>query len=187
MEDSRIIELYFARNEAAIKETDAAYGKKLSSLATGILRNNEDAKEAVNDTYLKVWDIIPPQRPTYFYAFIAKICRYLCFGTLDYKKAQKRSFEQVALSEELESCIPNRLAERELEAREIGEILSDFLGTLSRESRLIFMRRYWFCNSIEEISEHFKISQSKVKTSLHRTRKKLKAYLEREGILYEGK
>ncbi|MDD2221555.1 MAG: sigma-70 family RNA polymerase sigma factor [Clostridia bacterium] len=182
MDDNKIIELFFARDETAIKETAYAYGKKLECLSYGILKNIEDAKECINDTYLKAWNTIPPQKPTYFYAFIAKICRHLCFGKLDYKNAQKRNFEVVNLSDELMCCIPDKFSEIELEDKAIGDILTAFLNTLSEDNRLIFMRRYWYCASVSEISKHYHISESKVKTSLHRTRKKLKAYLETEGI-----
>lgn len=182
MEDHEIIEQYFARDENAIKETSYAYGKRLEQLSYGILKDNEDAKEAVNDTYLKTWNSIPPQKPTHFYAFIAKICRHICFGVLDYKKAKKRNFEIVTLSEEMENCIPDRLSEAEIEDEVLGDVLTLFLRGLSDENRLIFMRRYWFCDSISEIAEHFGFSEGKVKTSLHRTRKKLRTYLEKEGI-----
>lgn len=182
MDDDKIIELYFARDETAIKETTQAYGKKLDHLSFSILKNTEDAKECVNDTYLKAWNAIPPQSPTYFYAFLAKICRHLCFGKLDYRNAKKRSFEVVALSDELANCIPDKLSETEFEDKVIGVILTRFLNTLSEDSRLIFLRRYWFCDSISELAKRYQISESKAKTSLHRTRKKLKAYFEKEGI-----
>ena len=182
MDDDKIIELYFARDENAIKETAYIYGKKLDYLSLGILRNIYDANECVNDTYLKTWNTIPPQKPTYLYAFIAKICRYLCFGKLDYKNAHKRNFEIVTLSDELMCCIPDKLSETEFEDKAIGDILTDFLNTLSEDNRLIFMRRYWFCEPISEIVNRYNISESKVKTSLHRTRKKLKSYLGTEGI-----
>lgn len=182
MDDNKIIELYFARNENAIKETAYLYGKRLDNLSFGILKNTEDAKECVNDTYLKTWNMIPPQKPFCFYAFIAKICRYLCFGKLDYKNAQKRNFHMVSLSDELMSCIPDRLSLSQLEEQIIGDILTSFLKSLSEGERLIFMRRYWFCDSISEISKYYHITESKVKTSLHRTRNKLKDYLETEGI-----
>lgn len=182
MDDNKIIELYFLRDEAAIRETANVYGKKLEGLSFRILKDEGDAGECVNDTYLKTWDSIPPQKPTYFYAYIAKICRYLCFGRLDYRNAQKRNCEVVTLSDELMSCIPDKLYDIELERKAIGEILTAFLYMLSEENRLIFMRRYWFCATISEVAEYYKISESKVKTSLHRTRKKLKTYLEKEGI-----
>lgn len=182
MEDCEILELYFARDESAIKETANTYGKRLDSLSFGILKDTEDAKEAVNETYLKTWNTIPPQRPSHFYAFIAKICRHLCFGILDYQKAQKRNAELVTLPEELENCIPDKLSKTEFTDNEIGEILTAFLKTLSDDNRRIFLRRYWFCNSVSEIAEMFHLSESKVKTSLHRIRNKLKTHLETEGI-----
>ena len=102
MEDNRIIELFWARNEDAIAETDATYGRKLRALANKILNNREDAEESVSDTYMKTWEIIPPQRPTYFYAFIASICRHLSFHKVDWKQAAKRNAEVVALTDEME-------------------------------------------------------------------------------------
>lgn len=182
MDDKEIISMYFTRDENAIKETDCAYGKQLSRLSFGILKNSEDSKEAVDDTYLKTWNAIPPQNPVHFYAFIAKICRHICFGILDYQKAQKRNFETVSLSEELENCIPDKLSDTEMRDEVIADILTAFLGGLSKDSRLIFLRRYWFCDPICEIAARYNISESKVKTSLHRARKRLKVYLEREGI-----
>ncbi|HZK56858.1 MAG TPA: RNA polymerase sigma factor [Clostridia bacterium] len=182
MDDSKIIELYFARDEAAIRETKIAYGKKLDNLSFSILRNIEDAGECVNDTYLKTWNAIPPQKPACFYAFISKICRHLCFGRLDYRNAKKRKFEIVTLSDELANCIPDKLIQAEFEDKVIGDALTVFLNTLSKDHRVIFMRRYWFCEPISDVANHLKVSESKVKTSLHRTRIKLKAYLKKEGI-----
>lgn len=182
MEDCEILELYFTRDESAIKETANAYGKRLDGLSFGILKDTEDAKEAVNETYLKTWNAIPPQKPSRFYAFIAKICRHLCFGILDYKNAQKRNAELVTLSDELENCIPDRLSKTEFTDNEIGEILTAFLKTLSDDSRRIFLRRYWYCSTVSEIAEMYHLSESKVKTSLHRIRNKLKTHLETEGI-----
>lgn len=182
MEDKEIIALYFARDENAIKETVCVYGKKLERLSLGILKDTEDVKEALNNTYLKIWNVIPPQRPDNFYAFTAKVCRHICFGILDYKKAKKRNFEVVTLSEELENCIPSRFSETEFRDEEIGNALTSFLNLLSEDSRRIFLRRYWFCDSVCEIAVRYNLSQSKVKTSLCRTRKKLRVYLETEGI-----
>jgi RNA polymerase sigma-70 factor (ECF subfamily) len=106
----------------------------------------------------------------------------LCFGRLDYKNAKKRNFETATLSDELANCIPETLAESELEDKIIGEIMTAFLNTLSKDHRMIFMRRYWLCEPISDVANHLKVSESKVKTSLHRTRIKLKTYLEMEGI-----
>lgn len=182
MDDTKIVELYFARNENAIKETASAYGKKLDRLSFGIMKNSEDAEECVSDTYLKAWNIIPPQKPTYLFAFLAKICRYICFGKLDYLKAKKRKFDVVTLSDELFECVPDNLTSTHIEEQVLGEILNNFLKTLSKDNRLIFMRRYWFADSISEISKNYHMTESKVKTSLFRSRNKLKIYLESEGI-----
>ncbi|MFA5537051.1 MAG: RNA polymerase subunit sigma-70 [Bacillota bacterium] len=142
MDDDKIIGLYLARDEAAIVETKIAYGQKLDNLSFNILGNIEDARECVNDTYLQTWNSIPPQKPTYLFAFISKICRHLCFGRLDYKNAKKRSFETITLSSELANCIPDRLAQEEFDHKVIGEVLTAFLNTLSKDHRVIFMRRY---------------------------------------------
>lgn len=182
MEDSELIALYWARDERAISETDAAYGRRLLALADRILQSREDAEESVSDTYMKTWNTIPPQRPNHFFAFLAKICRNTALGCLDWKNAAKRSAEVVSLTGELELCVPDRSQERKLESRELGRVLNAFLESLPRESRLIFMRRYWYADSIAEISARYGISESKVKTRLHRTRRKLRGFLEGEGI-----
>lgn len=182
MTDAQIIELYWSRNEDAIRETDMAYGRKLHTLAERIVQNNEDAQECVSDTYLKTWDTIPPQRPQYFFAYIAKICRNFALGVLDWKNAAKRKGEVVALTAEMEACIPDPQHERRLEGEELGRILNRFLETLSYESRVIFLRRYWYLDTVAEIADRCGITQSKVKTQLHRSRAKLAAFLEKEGI-----
>ena len=182
MEDRAIIELYWKRDETAIRETDAAYGDRLQDLSRHILDSREDARECVNDTYLKTWETIPPQRPNFFFAFLSKICRYISFGRLDWNNAAKRRADLVALTEELERCIPDRRVQDRMEARDLGSVLSAFISTLPKDSRLIFLRRYWHLDTTEEIARKYGFSVSKVKTQLHRTRAKLHAYLEQEGI-----
>ena len=183
MEDAKIIELFWTRNEDAIAETDASYGRKLRTLATKILDNREDAEESVSDTYMKTWEIIPPQRPAYFYAFIASICRHLSFHKIDWKQAAKRNAEVVALTAEMEMCIPDTRRDREMEAKELGKVLNVFLESLPKETRLIFLRRYWHMDTIAEIAARYGITQSKVKMQLSRTRAKLRTFLEQEGIV----
>lgn len=182
VEDAKIIELYFKRDPDAIAETERSYGRQLQRLAEGIMKNYEDGQECVSDTYMKAWETIPPQKPNYFYAYLAKICRYFAFGRLDWKQAQKRQAEVVVLTEEMELCIPDNSQEREAEGKAIGRAITAFLGTMTLENRLLFMRRYWYCESIAEIAQRYRISESKVKTRLHRIRKQLKVHLEREGI-----
>ena len=183
MEDAKIIDLYFARSEDAIRETDAAYGRKLFSLADRILRDPQDSEESVSDTYMKTWETIPPNRPTCFYAYLAKICRYFALGKLDWKTAAKRKAEVVSLTEEMALCIPDSRKEAEAAAKDIGRAMNAFLETLSQESRVIFLRRYWFCDTIGEIARRYGISESKVKMRLHRTRNQLAEFLNREGIM----
>lgn len=182
LEDSKIIELFFARDEAAIRQTDAVYGKRLHRLAYKILSNQENAEESVSDTYMEVWETIPPQHPNYFYAFIASICRHLSFHKLDWKLAAKRNAEVVSLTEEMEQCIPDVCRDRELEDREIGRVMDAFLESLPQETRLIFLRRYWHADTITEIAARYAITESKVKMQLSRTRTKLQYYLRQEGI-----
>ena len=182
MEDAKIIDLYFARSEDAICQTDAAYGKKLFALADRILHDAQDSEESVSDTYMKTWETIPPQRPSYFYAYLAKLCRYFALGKLDWKNAAKRKAEVVPLTEEMELCIPDQRKEAEATGKEIGRAMNAFLESISQESRVIFMRRYWFCDTIAEIAERYGISESKVKMRLLRTRNQLAEYLNKEGI-----
>ena len=182
MEDANIIELFWARNEDAIAQTDAAYGRRLYTLANRILNNREDAEESVSDTYMKTWESIPPQRPVSFYAFLASICRHLALRRVDWRQAAKRNAEVVTLTDEMERCVPDARRDREMEAREIGKALNAFLDGLPKESRLIFLRRYWHADTIAEIAARYGITESKVKMQLSRTRTKLRKFLEKEGI-----
>lgn len=182
MEDAQIIELYWARNEDAIHETDLAYGRRLYVLADKIVNSHEDAEESVNDTYMNAWNTIPPQRPTLFFAYLAKICRFCSYGILDWRNAAKRNADVVTLTKEMEMCIPDPRHQRKIEGEEIGQLLNKFLDSISKESRLIFMRRYWYTDSVAEIAARYNMSESKVKTQLHRTRIKLHNFLESEGI-----
>lgn len=182
MTDSQIIALFWDRNEDAIQETDRAYGVRLHVLSDRILRNEQDAQESVSDTYLKTWETIPPQRPTYFFAYLAKLCRNFSLARLQWQSAAKRSAQVVELTREMAECIPDDSQKRKLEGEELGQLLNEFLDSLSSENRLIFLRRYWYADSVREIAERYQISESKVKTQLHRTRKKLQQFLEGEGI-----
>ena len=163
MEDAQIIALFWERNERAIKETDSAYGRKLYVLSNNILNNREDAEESVSDTYMKTWEIIPPQRPKYYYAFLASICRHLSFHKVDWKLAAKRNAEVVTLTQEMEMCIPDTSRDRELEGKELGRIMNAFLESLPKDTRLIFLRRYWHVDTIAEIAARYGMTESKVK------------------------
>lgn len=182
MKDDEIIALYFRRDEDAIRQTELAYGGKLYNLSYRLLWNREDAEESVSDTYMKAWENIPPTKPTFFYAYLAKICRFLAMGKLDWNNAAKRKAEVVELSDEMENCIPDLSREMQIQSRELGALLNEFLGTLSPENRKIFMRRYWYAESIAEIAQRFHLGESNVKTKLMRTRNALRSFLEKEGI-----
>lgn len=183
MEDKAIIELFWVRNEIALKETEKKYGSNLHQLAMKILYCYEDAEESVNDTYLTAWNTMPPTKPLYLFSYLAKICRFKSFEKLDWKTAKKRQAEIVELTAEMETCIPASTLEENFKSEELGHLLNIFLAGLSEEKRLIFMRRYWYGDSINDISQRYGIGESKVKVSLLRTRNKLKKFLEKEGIL----
>lgn len=182
MDDSKIIELFFARNDDAIKHTDDTYGRRLFHLADNIVHNDQDAEESVNDTYMKAWDTIPPQRPEHFFAYIAKICRNFALKRIDWQKAKKRNAEVVTLTQEMENCIPDTCRDMETDARELGRILDAFLRTLTPENQMVFLRRYWYVDTIAEIAVRYGISESAVQMRLNRTRSKLAMYLAKEGI-----
>ena len=182
MEDSNIIALLFERNEDGIKHLDDTYGRRLFHLADNIVHNDQDAEESVSDTYLKAWDTIPPKRPMHLFAYLAKICRNFALKKLDWKSAAKRSAEVISLTQEMETCIPDTSRDREMEAKELGRILDAFLRTLSDENQMIFLRRYWYVDTIAEIAVRYGISESAVQMRLTRTRTKLAAYLAKEGI-----
>ena len=182
MDDGKIIDLFWERNEQAVKETDMAYGRRLYMLANKILNNREDSEESVSDTYMETWKSIPPERPRFFYAFLASICRNLSLNRLDWRMAAKRNAEVVTLTQEMEVCIPDARQDALMDSREIRRILNAFLENLPKESRLIFLRRYLYVDTVAEIAARYGISESKVKTQLHRTRNKLYAFLAKEGI-----
>ncbi len=180
MDDAGIIELYFARSEQAIGETAARYGRRLFRLSDALLRSREDAEESVNDTYWKAWIAIPPARPQYFFAFLAKICRNLSMDKLARRTAAKRSANYVALTAELEQCLSAQSGEL-WEETALTEALNGFLGSLSNENRVLFLRRYWFGESAAELAALVGLREGAVRTRLHRLRQALKDHLEQEG------
>ena len=183
MEDAEIIDLYWRRDQRAIDETHGKYGGFLTSIAWNILRSHGDAEECVNDTYLRTWNAIPPARPAAFRAWLGRIVRNLSLDRWKRSGAQKRNAGAEVLLGELEDCVPfPRGTEQTLEDREIAVLISAFLRSLPWERRVIFLRRYWYGQDIGEIAEALHCGAGKVKSSLFRTRKALRAYLEQEGI-----
>lgn len=181
MNDEQLLDLFFARDEEAIRQTDIVYGRRLQALADRILHSHQDAEESVSDTYFKTWNAIPPQRPSFFYAFLAKICRHLALDRVDWNNASKRKTEVLSLTQELESCIPDEARQRQAEAQELRSALDAFLRTLPPEIRVLFLRRYWYGETIREISRRTGMGESAVHMRLTRTREKLRIYLEKEG------
>ena len=182
MDDNQIIALFFQRNEDAIRQTDSVYGSRLFRISQNILHCQEDAQECVSDTYLRTWNAIPPTRPSSLFAFLARVCRNLSLTRLDWAMASKRKAELVALTQEMEQCIPDSRRDNSMEAKELGRLLNAFLETQSRENQMVFVRRYWFGDSPREIAERYGIKEGALIARLHRLRKKLAAYLEKEGI-----
>ncbi len=183
MEDHEIIELYFVRNEQAIVETQRKYGKLCHKLALRITGNEQDAEECVNDTYLGVWQAIPPARPVSLGAFTAKIAHNLAVIRLRYNKAAKRNSDVLVSLSELEEIIPADPAFESHEDGEVGRWISDFLYGESEEVRNIFLRKYWYFDPISAIAERFGYSESKIKSILFRTRNKLREYLSEKGVV----
>lgn len=183
MTDEEIIELYFQRQESAIAWTARTYGSRLRHLAFAIVADASQAEECENDTYYQAWNAIPPQDPRgYFYAFLAKITRNLALNRYRREKSQKRGGVVVELSWELEACIPSRdTVETQWEEIQLKQTINGFLAELPLEKRNVFLRRYWFCDTIGDIAARYGLSQSKVKTMLHRMRTQLKNHLEQEG------
>lgn len=184
MEDNQIIQLYFDRSEEAITQTAQKYGKYCHTIAYNILHNMEDSEECVNDTYWKAWSAIPPSKPKRLAAFLGKITRNLSLDKFRRYKADKRGGGEMALAlEELGDCVSSsEKTEEYVDEMFLVETLNQFLASLSTEQRKIFMRRYWYVSSVEEIANEYGISQSKVKMSLLRSRNRLKQVLEEEGI-----
>ncbi|MDE6016572.1 MAG: sigma-70 family RNA polymerase sigma factor [Acetatifactor sp.] len=180
MEDSEIVELYFARSEAAIQETERKYGAFLKRVVYNILRSLCDTEEIVNDTYMGAWKAIPPTRPDNFKHFLSRIARNLSFDRLDYLNAGKRQ----ALFVEMEECIPDRQHDIEnlWEAREVGRVLNRFLETLDNRSCAVFLARYYYACSISELAKQYSLSERQVKYLLSKTRKRLRACFEKEGV-----
>ena len=184
MEDLKIIELFFERKECAIAETERKYGRYLSKIAYNILFDTEDSEECVNDTYMKAWNSIPPQKPNVLSTFLGKITRRISIDKWRKNSAEKRgSGQTVVVLDELSECIPDKNnVEHTIESKIISEIINSFIKDLTDKECRVFLCRYFYLDSVESIAERFGYSQSKVKSMLHRTRQKLRARLEKEGL-----
>lgn len=185
LDDAGIVELYLLRDEEAIGQTSAKYGSRLRALSLGIVLDRETAEECENDTYLEAWNSIPPHEPrSYLYAFLARITRHISLNCCRDRSRLKRSAYIVELSTEMEACIP---APDDLDCRVddlvLSEVINGFLRSLDREKRNVFIRRYWYLDTIADISKRFAVSESKAKATLFRCRGELRRYLEKEGYV----
>ncbi len=183
MEDNLIVDLYWQRNELAVSETAAKYGKYLHSISYRILQNAEDAEECVNDTYSDAWQSMPPHRPSILSTFLGKITRRVSIDLWRKYSAEKRGGGVVALAlDELEECVSGtENIEAEAERLELQKKLNAFLLTLPKIERQVFMCRYWYMDPVSDIAKQFTCSESKIKSMLFRTRNKLRTMLEKEG------
>ena len=182
MDDLQIIDLYFARDEHAIKETDSKYGRLCFRTAKNILTNDEDSEECVNDTYLTLWNKIPPTRPDNFTAFICRITRNLSLKKLELSNAKKRSSNATISLSEIETILPDDRIAPGLEDEELGKLINAFLWSEKKDARNVFLRKYWFFDSISDIADRYSFSKSKVKSMLFHTRNRLREFLKKEGI-----
>ena len=184
MDDVSIIELFWARNEAAISETRQKYNKYLYTCALNILQNSQDAEECVNDTYMRAWESIPPKRPPVFLSYLVKIVRNLSINKSKSQSTAKRGGgELTLLLSELGDCIASKnTVEAEYESAEALQALNNWLWSTEKEVRYIFLRRYFHADSIRDIAKRCRMSEANVKTLLFRARKKLKSHLETEGV-----
>ncbi len=184
MEDQQIIDLFWNRKETAVSETDAKYGKLCLSIARNIIASPEDCEECVNDTYFSVWNAIPTQRPRYFSSFLCRITRNLALKKWEYLSAAKRNSYAVSSLEELQECVSGEeTAGSVTEQLWIRDVLNAFLGRLDQERRNVFLWRYWYFLSVEEIARKTGSSQSRIKSMLYHLRRDLRSKFEREGIV----
>lgn len=184
LDDRKIIELFYERSEQAIMELSKKYGSVCTKIAYNILNNKQDAEECVNDAYLGAWNTIPPQNPNPLVSYVCRIVRNLAIKKYHSKAAAKRnSIYDVAL-DELENCFPaSGSVEEKLDAKELARNIDAFLETLSQDNRIMFVRRYWYSDSIDELAKLFSISNHNISVRLSRTREKLKKYLLQKGIM----
>ena len=185
MKDEEIVALYIARDQQAIHETSEQYGRRLYQLSYKVVYDEGTAEECVNDTYLRVWENIPPDDPTtYFYPYLARVNRGVAVDRYRYLHAQKRDANMVVLTEEIDTCLMSHNgADEVLDKLAFGESMNRFLGTLKKDQRKVFLRRYWFMDEVTEIAKRYGFSESKVKSTLMRVRNRLREHLLQDGII----
>ncbi len=182
MEDKQIVALFLARDQAAIARTQEKYGKLLLTLSHRITENREDADECVNDALLQAWQRIPPDCPAHLGAWLAKVTRHISLNVCQKRRAQKRSAVVTELSQELQACVPGPLDAVDWDNRALQDAINHFLQALDGSTRYIFVRRYFFGDTLPEIARRTGRSESNLASILFRARSKLRAQLSKEGI-----
>ncbi len=184
MEDFQIIELYWDRDEEAVRRTAEKYGRLLLHISYHILSNYEDSEECVNDTYGRAWDSMPPKKPSSLSAYLGRIIRNLSINRWYQCHAKKRNCGASVLLSELSECIPaGQTPEEIMEASMLTEIIGRWLEVLPKEDRILFVRRYWYCDNLEWLAREYLTTANKLAGRLFRMRKKLKEELEKEGVI----
>ena len=181
MYDDQIVRLFFDRSEQALLETQKKYGPYARRIVENILPSEEDSDECLNDIYMTLWNKIPPEQPKSLKAFVGTIARNSAINKFRAEHAEKRGGGAVLSLSELEECVDGRSIEDDLQTRSLTELLNSFLTEQPKEARVIFVKRYWYFSSVQQIAEEMDCGEGKVKMSLHRTRNKLKDYLKKEG------
>ncbi len=183
MEDEKLVELFLARSEQAISELDKKHGRLCHSISYNILHNNEDAEECVNDAYLGVWNAVPPQHPNPLVSFVCKIVRNISITRYHSNTAKKRGGSYDVALEEIEGMLfaPDSV-EKSFDAKELAILIAEFLESVSDENRVIFMRRYWFCDSCADIAQRVGLTEKNISVRLTRIRKQLKQRLTEQGV-----
>ena len=184
MEDEKIVSLYWAREESAIRETEIKYDRYLTKIAYNILADREDSRESVNDTYLAAWNSMPPHRPGVLSTYLAKITRRISIDRFRYRTRGKRRESEYSVSlSELGDCVSGgNTTEEIVNVKLLADTIGVFLRLQSQEARNAFIGRYYFLDSVKEVAAYCGMSESKCKTLLHRTRVGLKEYLQKEGF-----
>ena len=183
MDDVEIVGLYWDRNQLAVTMSNIKYGQMLKRISFGILSSHEDSEECVNDTYMKAWNSMPTQRPTNLAAYLGRITRNSSINRLYEKHAIKRGDANLLLSE-LSECIPSaHSVEDEIETKELASLITKWLYSLSLDDRVLFLRRYWFGESLKRLADECLITPNKLAGRMFRLRKKLKSTLDKDGII----
>ena len=182
MEDQRIVDLYWNRDEDAILHTQRKYGGLCQTIANNILGNPQDAEECVNDAYLKVWNSIPPERPESLLGFLSRVVRNISLDKYRFNRAEKRSRGADILFSELEECLSDESLAALNEDEGIVDAINRFLKTLDQENRILFVRRYYYMDSNEMLAKTFGMNDNTIRQRLFRMRENLKKFLEKEGI-----